>query len=536
MSTLRNVIDQLKENLAEQSADNLELRNTIKEMSESFVSAIAKSSESVDNFILAQERRRLQEKENSREEGRRDGSGRSGRSESSSSDERGIFSRLFAATGLGTLAARLIAPILAPLKSIMSLLRVGGPVALVVGALYAVFKDIGENETFQNALVSIQETWNKRIIPAFNRIKEIVQNLFETEEFSNTLTSLKDEWIRIHDVIQDFVINTVSVVVESIAGVIEGIVMMMEGDFLGGFTRISNSILNGIAGLADNVITSVLRLFGADFGENGSFRTWLDKKLVTLGADVTALWNNFITDLSNRWNSTVTFFTETIPEKISNLRDGIVEKWTGFTTALSDRWNSTMTFLTETLPDALVLGWEAARDLIGATINYAVTRIQNGLMESFENLKNTVLSVPDQIRLAIIENLRFSLPTIEIPLPRRLSELLGLPESFTLLNGFSVGVGTPDQAEEIRGQINERSLASTEAIAGYRSNTAESLEELNAARENFRTVMNTPIVNVNNVDNSSTNSSNATIRYDNTMSPYDLDAYIRRGMAPLALQ
>lgn len=45
-----------------------------------------------------------------------------------------------------------------------------------------------------------------------------------------------------------------------------------------------------------------------------------------------------------------------------------------------------------------------------------------------------------------------------------------------------------------------------------------------------------PVINYNNIDNSSTTSANPTIRYDNSMSPYDMDAYMRRGIAPPGIQ
>jgi len=491
MTTLRDIVDQLKKNQEFQTQDISELSLSITQMSDSLTLAVAETNRTIASAVLSQERNKLREREEKIEEERKSKSG----TKKDSSDSPGVMGSVFgpALSGLSALSMRLLAPILTPLQAILRFLRVGGPVAIVVGTLFEVFRDIGENETFQNALVSIRETWNERIIPAFNRIKEIVQDLFQSEEFSNTLMNLRDEWNRIRDVIQDFVINTVSVVVDSIAGVVEGIAMMMEGDFLGGFTRISGSILEGIAGLADNVITSVLRLFGADFGENGSFRTWLDEKIGSLGTDLTEVWDNFIT-------------------------------------ALSTKWNNTITFLTETLPEALSLGWEATKDLIMATFSYAATRIRNGLLESFEQLKETVLNIPDQIRLAIMENLRFGMPTIELPMPRW-AQRIGAPENFTLLSGFEVGVGNAEQIQEVRGRINERSETTAAAIAGYRSETASSLEELNAARSTFRNTMATPIV-MNNVDNSSVTSGSATIRYDNRMSPYDIDMYLRRGLVP----
>jgi hypothetical protein len=63
---------------------------------------------------------------------------------------------------------------------------------------------------------------------------------------------------------------------------------------------------------------------------------------------------------------------------------------------------------------------------------------------------------------------------------------------------------------------------------------AVDLEQLTADTEAFirgATTRPAPVI-VNNVDNSSVTSGSATIRYDNRMSPYDTDMYLRRGLVP----
>lgn len=517
MSSLSDIVQQLKENRQADETENLDLINTVNTMSSDIVTAVSGTNKAISSALLKQERAKLSEKEAEKEAKSKSSSKSDGGKRGSNSDRQGIFGRLFAGAGLGTLAGRLLAPLMAPLTGIISFLRVGGPVALVIGALYSVFHDIAENQTFKDALETLRSTWNDRIVPTFERIREAVSGLFQSEEFITTIENLRAAWDRDRDTIQDFIINTVTVTFDSIAGIVEGIAQMLEGDFLGGFTRISNSILKGITGLADNVITSVLRLFGADFGENGSFRTWLDEKIFDFVDNIKELWNTFFNGLKDRWNESMEF--------LSNIGNNISE----FFDELKQRWNNSMSILSETI-SSIGEGLGAIKDLIVATVSYYGTQIKNDLMVAFEAMKATVLNIPDQIRLAIMENLRFGMPTIELPMPQW-TRALGAPENFTLLSGFEVGVGNQQQIEEVRGRINERNTGAVDAIAGYRSETAAALEELNAARENFRSVMSQPLV-VNNVDNSSRNSSNATVRYDPSTSAYNSDYFLRRNLAP----
>lgn len=92
------------------------------------------------------------------------------------------------------------------------------------------------------------------------------------------------------------------------------------------------------------------------------------------------------------------------------------------------------------------------------------------------------------------------------------------------------GLTTPDNTQTIPPPPPQIPVLPPDALL----QRATDLEQLTADTEAFirgATSSQAPIV-VNNVDNSSVTSGSATIRYDNRMSPYDTDAYIRRGLAP----
>ena len=100
---------------------------------------------------------------------------------------RGGIKGLAAMTGIPALASGLsmaISPIasglgflLKPIGLIAKLVMKGGPIALVIGGLYALFNDISENENFKTTIDKIKTLWNDKIVPAFNSIKETITSL-----------------------------------------------------------------------------------------------------------------------------------------------------------------------------------------------------------------------------------------------------------------------------------------------------------------------------------------------------------------------
>ena len=61
--------------------------------------------------------------------------------------------------------------LLAPLTGLGKLLMRGGPIGLVITGMYTLFKDIGENPTFNKTIEAIKTTWTESIKPTFESIK-----------------------------------------------------------------------------------------------------------------------------------------------------------------------------------------------------------------------------------------------------------------------------------------------------------------------------------------------------------------------------
>jgi hypothetical protein len=144
MSTLTEVTEQLEEN---------------KEATDDTTDAVSKLTNSIDQFILNIERSQFDKLEDISESS----GGLRSRTESGSgtkADEQtggGMLGGLLKALGITGLFAgitRSLAPILAPIAALYTLLK--GPKLLktlgIFGLMYEIFKDIGENEALQNTL------------------------------------------------------------------------------------------------------------------------------------------------------------------------------------------------------------------------------------------------------------------------------------------------------------------------------------------------------------------------------------------------
>lgn len=92
------------------------------------------------------------------------------------------------------------------------------------------------------------------------------------------------------------------------------------------------------------------------------------------------------------------------------------------------------------------------------------------------------------------------------------------------------GVTTPDATAPSTASVDVP-LVNSDFLLQRAINQSQLLADTEAYLNSISGRNTSPVV-INNVDNSSVTSGNATIRYDNRMSPYDTDAYIRRGLVP----
>ncbi len=223
----------------------------------------------------------------------------------------------------------ILAPILNPLRGLMRLVMRGGPIAIAVGLLFSVFKDIAENETFINALENIKRVWNESIVPTFERLKESFDNFMASESGAVIIENALKIWENVRASLQKFVVDIINNIFSAIEGILDGVNMIIDGDFLGGIGKITNALLNGLIGLADSLLTAVLEIFGVNFGEDGTFVAWADRKL-----------SEITNGLKEKFSSFLGFFTETIPQTFNNIVDFFNEKFADIRNFIETAWNS----------------------------------------------------------------------------------------------------------------------------------------------------------------------------------------------------
>jgi hypothetical protein len=339
------------------------------------------------------------------------------------SEPTGIFSGSLLGTGLGNA----FKAIMSPLKSLFKLVARNGPLAIVVGLLYSVFHDIGENENFKATVESIKNTWNNSIVPVFEKLKETINSLMGTESFSESMTTFKEKWDGFRKIFQDFVLFTVEDTFKAIGGIFEGIGLILDGEWKEGIYKIINSVLVGIQNIADNAITGILKLFGVDFGEDGSFLGWIDNRWNQLLDDIYDIWENFTTSIGQQWEATKTFLKETFDDFTRPIKNALSSAFGVITDIFSfGEEDKTALGLLGKLTDIVyapinlainfakgLFGFSTEgeepfklQDYISEKISQAITWVKESLVglgetlkTKFEDLSSYISSVPDRVKL-----------------------------------------------------------------------------------------------------------------------------------------
>lgn len=235
----------------------------------------------------------------------------------------GMFSGLFG--GVFKSLTGTLGFILKPLKLLARLLLRGGPIAIAVGLLYAVFKDIGDNPEFQKGLEALKETWQK-VKTSFLDIKEFFVDLADSPGIKSAVEMIKNWFVRLKENIQDFVIDSLFGISDVITGTLDVIKNVISGDFSGAFEGLKKAIM-GVVTILDSAITNVIELFGYDFGENGSFLTSVGNLFTRLNVRLLGMWNDANTWIKDKYNSVI----EGVKTKVGNLgqalEDFIVDSW-----------------------------------------------------------------------------------------------------------------------------------------------------------------------------------------------------------------
>lgn len=308
--------------------------------------------------------------------------------------------------------------ILTPLKLLGKLLIKGGPIGLIIGGMYLLFKNIADNPTFNKTIESIKTSWNDSIVPAFKSIKESIDALMGNEDIKATFTSIGDWFTNFKTQIQDWVLGNLEIITDTISGVLEGIDLLLKGDWKAGLLTIGSTLFNGIKNVFDNTITNILEVFGVDFGEGGTFLSSiggiierlvikLTGKIREVQEWISTKWSDFTTSIKDAWvnmttavkaKATAIFETLTVdlPNKVGEIKDGVIDTWTNIKSKILEAMF------------AVSRWFEFKPKELGLLLEEKWVKTKGMFLEKLASFAGVISSIPSQLKLALLENLKES--------------------------------------------------------------------------------------------------------------------------------
>lgn len=290
-----------------------------------------------------------------------------------------VFGDVLGGTLFGSILASLTSKLsllgkslLPGINGLKGLLKTGG-ITLVLWGLYEIFKDIGENENFQNLLVKIKEIWETKVIPAFNSIVESLTDIGNTiasafggETANNIRILVQDVFIAAFEdlaLIIGSLAKSLSGVLDVVAGIVDIIAGVLTLDWekrSEGFSRVTRGILKFFDGIIESLLT-----------------------LVTIDVEI-----DLFSAAQNAWRATIEWITEKVNTVVESIR------------AIPDIISAAMDYFREgaesvgnwfsTLPTRLML---SAQELWANT--------QAAFMRRIAELVDWFTSLPDRIMLAV---------------------------------------------------------------------------------------------------------------------------------------
>ena len=455
-----------------------------------------------------------------------------------------------AARGLGMVLAPIMSGIgilLKPLKLLARLLKVGGPIGLLIGGMYVMFKDIGDNPTFNKTIESIKEIWNDKIKPLWTSIKESVSALSAGEGVQKAFEKISGWFTSFKTNVQDWVLGNLEIITEVIAGVLEGVDLLLKGDWKAGISKIGSTLFGGIKDFFDNAITNILEMFGLDFGEGGSFLKSAGEIIDSLLLNMTAKWNEFKQGIKDTWAGMVNFFTGDsgyVMTTINNIKQWITDKWNGFKDTIKATW--------EGMVEDVKMAFVEAVDLIIVQQVQKIKDLKDGMVAKWGEIKDSMMEAitkvaiwfafkPKELGLMLEEKWietkgKFmeklaSFAGMITTLPAQLK--LGLLES---LKGTWLGdkLVSDDMVADARAQVSSGQAFAESLVASSRSKTQEDLAriakermELDAAKRNMEKAAQI-MINQNNAGGTTVNTTNLSSDSGSVGDPY-ASSYMGRG-------
>jgi len=284
--------------------------------------------------------------------------------------------------------------LLNPIKALAKLLRVGGPIALIIGGLYALFNDIAENENFKKSVDTIKTLWNDNIVPAFQGIKDTIAALSGNVDIQATFESISNWFSNFKIQIQDWVLASLVIITETIAGVLEGVNLLLKGEWMAGLSTIGTTLFNGIKNLFDAAMTNLLEIFGVDFGEGGTFLGAVQDTITTLTTKLSDIWNGVSTWVSDKW----TTLTDTLKNFWTDLSNFFTNPETEG--SIPYMYNALKTSISESITNiknSIISFFTNAYDNVVTGVDNALTSFFTIADEKITAVKDAITSIPTKI-------------------------------------------------------------------------------------------------------------------------------------------
>lgn len=267
-----------------------------------------------------------------------------------------------------------------PLLWIGKFLLKSGPIAIAVTALYFLLRDIGENPEFAKLIEEVKTVWNDKVLPLWRNLSESIGTLFASEEFQASLALVKAGWDwatswfkeTFVPAFQFLFIDTIRTFATALGGVTDAIQTMLDGDLLGGLWKVVTSMTTFMTDMFDVGLSFLLSSLGLDLGPDGRVFT-------AIGGAFTNLANL----VKTKFDEMVTFFTDTIPAKVLEMRDAIVN---GFFNIVE----KIRTSIAEKLAELDIMG------RITAAKDYIMDKVQV-VIDGFKSVIDMVVGIPDRI-------------------------------------------------------------------------------------------------------------------------------------------
>lgn len=304
-------------------------------------------------------------------------------------------------------------------------------VVAVIAVLVAAFIHLWRtNEDFRKKVTAIWERVKKAFQSLADKIKEVIDVI--GPEFKKMVDGLKKIWDAFCKVLAPVILTAlenVAATLETIFGVIEGILDIFIGIFTGdwskaweGVKKIFTSVVGGFGTYFSGVIETIKKLAkGASDGvkkawtdlKTGTTKTWNDikksvstiakslqteisTKFTSIKTSIATAWNAVKTNVSTSWNS----IKSTVGSGLSALQTSINTKFSGIKTSISSAWNSIKTTAGTTW-DTIKSSVVSKAESIRSSVSDKFSKIKDKAKTSWDSIKTHVSTAAESIRSTV---------------------------------------------------------------------------------------------------------------------------------------